>query len=198
MTTMTEPTQREINKKKIMELLGIPTWFHVFARWYGTNGPNLYTIQENLQLQFPDMDGDEANDIATAIYHEMGEDDPMEMLLGYVAWVRLVPGTIEAQREKDIMAMLSPGQLTEYKAIQKTAEDLQKAAQANIKAAETQLKSLAMLADWDWLPQGGLNVEVRSRDSWDNALLEGYAIARPEILAIKKTTRSAYIVKSKR
>jgi len=195
---MTEPTQREINKKKIMELLGIPTWFHVFARWYGTNGPNLYTIQENLQLQFPDMDGDEANDIATAIYHEMGEDDPMEMLLGYVAWVRLVPGTIEAQREKDIMAMLSPGQLTEYKAIQKTAEDLQKAAQANIKAAETQLKSLAMLADWDWLPQGGLNVEVRSRDSWDNALLEGYAIARPEILAIKKTTRSAYIVKSKR
>ena len=198
MTTMTEPTQREINKKKIMELLGIPTWFHVFARWYGTNGPNLYTIQENLQLQFPDMDGDEANDIATAIYHEMGEDDPMEMLLGFVAWVRLVPGTIEAQREKDIMAMLSPGQLTEYKAIQKTAEDLQKAAQANIKAAETQLKSLAMLADWDWLPQGGLNVEVRSRDSWDNALLEGYAIARPEILAIKKTTRSAYIVKSKR
>ena len=198
MTTMTEPTQREINKKKIMELLGIPTWFHVFARWYGTNGPNLYTIQENLQLQFPDMDGDEANDIATAIYHEMGEDDPMEMLLGFVAWVRLVPGNIEAQREKDIMAMLSPGQLTEYKAIQKTAEDLQKAAQANIKAAETQLKSLAMLADWDWLPQGGLNVEVRSRDSWDNALLEGYAIARPEILAIKKTTRSAYIVKSKR
>ena len=198
MTTMTEPTQREINKKKIMDLLGIPTWYHVFARWYGTSGPNLYTIQENLQLQFPDMDGDEANDIATAIYHEMGEDDPMEMLLGFVAWVRLVPGSIEAKRHIELIAMLTDDQRQQYKDIHDAADLKLKAAQANIKAAETQLKSLAMLADWDWLPQGGLNVEVRSRDSWDNALLEGYAIARPEILAIKKTTRSAYIVKSKR